>query len=361
MPTMYDYEVAIYYDSSRCTNCKGCQIACKCWNNLPSPIGKNENPFTNSYQNPEDLNGDTRLVQRFAEYDAPEGWPKPVQWAFTRRSCKHCTEAGCVDVCPTGALTHDEVTGFVRVEDEKCIGCHYCHMACPFDVPHYFGGRAVINKCTGCLDRVEHGMKPACVTTCQPEALDFGARDEMLKKAHARVAELKKRGFTDAVVYGEHEMGGLHVISVLKYGTEKHGEVENPQLNPLAPLFKYVAPVSGVAAAVTVAGLAFTFVTGLGFRYKNMRYNPKTGDVIDVDTGKLVRHVDPMEVAEESKKWHLKQVSTRHLRKSADTDYVAVDADGNELAAEGDGDAAGKPADRAAGRAAGDETAKGGE
>ena len=319
-------EVAIYYDSSRCTNCKGCQVACKCWNNLPSPTGENENGFTNSYQNPPDLNGDTRLVQEFHEYAAPADWPKPVMWAFTRRSCKHCTEAGCVDVCPTGALSHDEATGFVRVTDSKCIGCHYCSMGCPFDVPRYYGPRGgIINKCTGCIDRVEQGLKPACVTTCQPEALDFGPREEMLAKAHERVETLKARGFKDACVYGESEMGGLHVISVYKYGVAKHADVENPKLSPFANVMHWGKPVTGAVAAIVVAGLAFTFVTGMGYRRDKMKYNPQTGDVIDVETGKVIKHVDPAEVKASAEHWHVEKASTRTLRPHVNDKYETLD------------------------------------
>ena len=313
---------AIYYDSSLCTNCKGCQVACKCWNNLPSPTGLNENVFTGTYQNPPDLNGDTRLIQEFFEYDAPEGWGKPVQWAFNRRSCKHCTDAGCVDVCPTGALYHDEATGFVAVDDSKCIACHYCSMACPYDVPQYYGPRGgIINKCTGCLDRVENGMKPACVTTCQPGALDFGPRDEMLAKAHERVAELQARGFADACVYGEDEMGGLHVISVLKYGVEKHGEVVDPKMNPLVPLTQIIKPITGIGTAVVVAGLALTFIDGIGYKRANMKYNAKTGDVVDAETGEVLGHYDPEEVKASMRKEHVAKVSQRTLAKDVNTVY----------------------------------------
>lgn len=117
-------EMAILYDTSLCTNCKGCQVACKVWNNLPSPIGTNENKFSGSLQNPADLNGNTRLIQTFQERDAVRG-QKPVDWIFNRRSCQHCTEAPCATVCPAGAITKDEDTGFVHVDDSKCVGCHY--------------------------------------------------------------------------------------------------------------------------------------------------------------------------------------------------------------------------------------------
>ena len=326
---MANTENAILYDSSMCTNCKGCQVACKCWNDLPSPTELNANTFTGTLQNPPDLNGTTRLIQEFHEYESPETPLKPIAWAFTRRSCKHCTDAGCVKVCPAGALSHDEKTGFVRVRQDKCIACHYCATACPFDVPRYDerirGG--VIDKCTGCLDRVAQGMKPACVSTCQPEALDYGPRDEMLRKAHERVDWLHEHGFADACVYGESEMGGLHVISVLKYGVEKHGEVANPKLSPLASVMPYAAPVTGAVMTIVVFGLAFTYINGVGYTRENMRYNPETGDVVDVETGELIKHVDPAEVKKSAEHWHVEKTSTRTLRKHVNDKFETLDGE----------------------------------
>ena len=129
-------EKAVYFDSSKCTACKGCQVACKTWNNLPSPLGTNEAKWSGTHQNPTDLNGDTRLMITFNELEG-DSKIKPVKWAFGRRACQHCTDAPCASVCPGGALVRNEETGFVEVYQDKCVGCQYCHSACPFDVPRY--------------------------------------------------------------------------------------------------------------------------------------------------------------------------------------------------------------------------------
>ncbi len=145
-------EKAILFDTSRCSACRGCQVACKCWNELPSTIELNGNPRTGSYQSPADLNGTTRLIITFNE---EEGGPRGEKWAFGRRSCQHCTDAPCATICPAGAIYQHEETGFVTVDDSKCIGCQYCSTACPFDVPHYSEGlRTTVNKCTACIDRI---------------------------------------------------------------------------------------------------------------------------------------------------------------------------------------------------------------
>ncbi|MDY3980867.1 4Fe-4S dicluster domain-containing protein [Paraeggerthella sp. LCP19S3_G8] len=282
-------EKAILFDSSRCSACRGCQVACKMWNNLPSTLEKNGNPWTGSYQSPMDLNGDTRLLISFHE---EAGGDKGVMWSFGRRSCQHCADAPCATICPGGALAKDEETGFVSVDESKCIGCQYCKSACPFDVPRYHGPNSKINKCTGCLDRVEQGMQPACVTTCQPEALKFGDREEMLAIARERVAYLQGKGFADACVYGEDEIGGLHVIQVLKHGVEAHGQVENPQVNPMVGLTQIMKPVTGAVTGLTVAGLAAMFVLGIGYKRDKLAYNAETEDTLSVDSGNVLKHGD---------------------------------------------------------------------
>lgn len=194
-------EKAVYFDSSKCTACKGCQVACKTWNNLPSPLGTNEAKWSGTHQNPVDLNGDTRLTITFNELEG-DSKIKPVKWAFGRRACQHCTDAPCASVCPGGALVRNEETGFVEVYQDKCVGCQYCHSACPFDVPRYESNglldKTVIDKCTGCADRVAHGMAPACVSAFQPNALQFGDRDEMIAKGKEKVAWLHESGYPDA-------------------------------------------------------------------------------------------------------------------------------------------------------------------
>lgn len=293
-------EKAIFFDTSRCTACRGCQVSCKCWNNLPSTLEKNGNPSTGSYQSPMDLNGDTRLLVSFHE---EIGGEKGIMWAFGRRACQHCGDAPCAQICPAGALVKDESSGLVTADESKCIGCQYCHTACPFDVPHYRADNGRIEKCTGCLDRIGQGLDPACVSTCQPEALKFGDRDEMVALAHERVDYLQAKGYSNAVVYGEDEVGGLHVVQVLKYGIVPHGQVENPQVNPMVGLSQIMKPVTAAATGLTVVGLAAMFALGVGYKRKTMAYNPKTQDTVDVQTGEVVKHGDGQDA--ESVKEHI--------------------------------------------------------
>ena len=290
-------EMAIYYDASKCTACRGCQAACKIWNELPSPIDFNAGEFTGSYQNPPDLHPATRLIITFEEREREGSYG--VDWAFGRRSCMHCTDAGCVNVCPSGCLYHDpDGTGLVIFDEEKCIGCQYCRSACPFDVPRHTGiGVAGVgikmNKCTGCVDRVRHGMAPACVDICQPNALEWGPRDEILEKAHARVAVLKEKGFEDARVYGETECDGTHSVYALKYDMSMYQKLpEDAKPNNLVKALNIMKPLAAVGAVGVVAGLGLSYLTGLGYKRDRQYYDEKNHDVIDADTDQTTRHID---------------------------------------------------------------------
>lgn len=305
-------DLAFLYDSSKCTACKGCQVACKVWNNLPSPLGLNSYEKTGSYQAPSNVNGETRLIITFDELDNGLEWG--VNWAFGRKSCQHCYNPACVSTCPASALQVDSETGLVSVHEENCIGCQFCSGACPFDIPKYRGIGTTVNKCTACLDRVKNGKQPtindgdgttqfqfnvpACVHTCPPGALKFGPRDEMIKMAQERVEHLKNREFLpcpDASVYGVDEMDGLHVIHVLKYGAKAHGLPENPGVNPLIDALDLLKPVSGIAAAGTVLGLGVAFAMGIGYKRDKLAYNTKTKETYKIETGEVVKVGDGQE------------------------------------------------------------------
>jgi len=268
-------------------------VACKTWNNLPSPIELNSQPYSGTYQNPVDLNENTRTIITYKERKRENAYG--IDWAFGSRRCMHCTDAACVKVCPSGCLYHDD-NGFVVMDIDKCIGCQYCRAACPFDVPRHTGvnvrGADIkIDKCDACATRVAHGMKPACVTTCQPNALDFGPREEMLTRAHERVEWLHKRGYADARVYGETEAGGTHVIMVLKYDISQYDLPENPNTNKGAAS-NVMKPLTALAAVGIVGGLGITYARAHGYHRDHMAYDTKTHDVVDMDKDEVERHID---------------------------------------------------------------------
>lgn len=289
-------DFAILFDSSKCTACRGCQVACKTWNNLPSPIEKNAGEFTGSLQNPPDLNSQTRLIISFSEKKS-ETQRYKVDWAFGRRSCMHCYNPACVAVCPSDCLRVDDETGFVVFQSELCTGCQYCNSACPYDVPRYkgkdvTGANIIMDKCDACLSRLRNGRTPACVHTCQPEALKYGPRDEMVAYANKRVEELKAKGYDKARTYGIDELDGAHVIHVLKYGIDQYMLPEDPKVSPLVESMDFMKPLTAVGAAALVAGLGLSFLTGVGYKRDRMYYDEQKHDVMDADTDELIKHID---------------------------------------------------------------------
>lgn len=268
-------ETAILYDASKCTACKGCQVACKQWNQLPAPLTAEEYEFTKSFQSPLDLDPDTWLIINFNEVDQEVG----IEWNFMRNACFHCTEAACEMACPVGAISHKD-NGAVVIDQDKCIGCQYCVNNCPFDVPRakVLGGTdyAKSFKCWQCFDRTSAGKEPACVTTCPTDALEYGDRAEMISKARDRVAVLKEQGFSKAEIYGADELGGMHTIIVAHRGLEAHGLIRDPKVPAATSLLDLAKPLSAVGVATIVGALGLSFVMGTGYKRGEHTYDEKT-------------------------------------------------------------------------------------
>ncbi len=261
-------EVVKLIDTTRCTACRGCQVACKQWNEQP---GRRTRNF-GSYQNPPDLQWNTWTLIRFQEYVDAGG---TLKWLFRKDGCMHCTDAACVKVCPSGALYRTPY-GTVGLKANLCIGCKECIAACPFDIPRYDRATDKILKCDLCLTRLQADQLPACVKSCPTGALTLGAKDEMIRKAYARAKELGG----DANVYGDKFVGGTHVIYVLG---EKPAVYDELPQNPTVPLSIIVwkdllKPLSLIAAGGVLAGSFLHYIT----------HGPKApdDDVQDGDAGK---------------------------------------------------------------------------
>ena len=244
-------------DVSKCTGCRGCQLACKQWNGLPAK----QTVASGTYQNPPDLQSNTWTLIRFQEVAVKDN----MKWLFRKDGCMHCTDAACVKVCPSGALYYSDL-GTVGIIKERCIGCKECVAACPFEIPRYDRATDKVYKCDLCLSRIRADLPPACVKACPTGALTFGDRDDMLKLAHARVKELGG----DANVYGDRFVGGTHVIYVLQ---EKPEVYDALPLKPRVPLSviawkDLLKPLSLVAAGGVLASSFLHYII----------HGPKTPD-----------------------------------------------------------------------------------
>lgn len=246
-------DVAILYDPAKCVGCRACQMACKRWNKLPNestdPLG--------IYESPRGLSAITWNIIKLRRTE--------VGWHFFNYQCMHCTDAACVEVCPTGALHHDP-HGFVALDRDKCNGCGYCTQFCPYGVPHLqvanpLTGEAKSAKCTFCQDRIRAGIGgPSCAEVCPVGALTWGKRGDLLEKARARVAELQAKGM-NARIYGENEAGGLHRLSILLDEPEQYGLPSVPKTPALARAWqRVIQPLGEVAFGAAIAGILGVFL-----------------------------------------------------------------------------------------------------
>jgi formate dehydrogenase iron-sulfur subunit len=185
--------ISILTDVTKCIGCHKCVQGCVEYNKLEKHLPAPQHVF-------DGLSGNrfTSIIK------------KPVN-RYVRKQCRHCLDPACVSACIVGAL---EKTGLgpVIYDKKKCIGCRYCMMACPYQIPRYEWDSAYpgIRKCTFCYDKVKDGGIPSCVEACPVEATIFGTREEMIAVAKKRIQDNPGR-YIDRV-FGELEIGGTSVI-----------------------------------------------------------------------------------------------------------------------------------------------------
>ena len=180
---------SFFIDTTKCTACRGCQVACKQWNMNPGT----KTFQRGSHQNPEDLSFATYKVVRFSEMEE-EG---TVKWYFFPDQCRHCLEPPCQSTAESAgskAITKDEATGAVLYNPKvkvKAADFKTIRESCPYDIPRWNERTGGMTKCTMCFDRLREGMLPACVKTCPTGAMSFGDRKAILEKAEKRLAEVQ--------------------------------------------------------------------------------------------------------------------------------------------------------------------------
>ena len=288
--------MGFFTDTTVCIGCKACEVACKQWNDLPadgSQFAKGA-----SYDHTGELSASTWRHVRFVEMlepvdvssrDAPaeqalepfeadvgqappgdRGRVPPVEsskWVFMSDVCKHCTNAGCLDACPTGALIRTEF-GSVLLQEDVCNGCGYCIPACPFGVVDRdrIDGRA--GKCTLCYDRLQDGLEPACAKACPTDSIQFGPYEDLVELASRRVATLHRRGVEGAYLYGAADgpedalAGGLGAFFLLTEPPETLGLPAAAE----SPIQENVVPATAAALGAGLLALAGVAATLAGSR-----------------------------------------------------------------------------------------------
>jgi len=195
-----------FVDLTKCTACRGCQVACKQWKKLPAE--KTEN--WGSHQNPKDLSGVTLKLVRFNEVEKNG----KLDWLFFPDQCRHCVEPPCLDAMTVpGSIVHDQATGAVIYTDltAKEKDKDAFQLSCPYDIPRVNAETGMVTKCDMCLDRVQAGMLPACVKTCPTGAMNFGDRDAMLTLANEKLAKAQKK-FPNAELLDVEEVRVVYLV-----------------------------------------------------------------------------------------------------------------------------------------------------
>lgn len=201
---------ALLIDITKCVGCQQCAIACKQQNNLPDIEEKKLS--STAYT----------VVEERGDH-------------YVRRLCMHCNEPTCASVCPVGAF-EKTVEGAVLYNEKKCIGCRYCMMACPFQIPRYewYSTTPRVQKCRMCIERIRNNDVPACVGACETGASQFGGYYDILRLAHETISNDPEKYVNH--IYGENEIGGTSVLYISDVAFEDLGFKTNLGTMPLPDL-----------------------------------------------------------------------------------------------------------------------------
>jgi len=255
--------MGFFTDTTVCIGCKACEVACKEWNQLPArgDGGAHLEMSGLSYDNTVRLDGTTWRHVKFIEQ-----FPEPYngRWLMMSDVCKHCVQAPCLEVCPTGAIIRTEFDTVV-IQSDTCNGCRDCIAACPFgviDINHVSG---TAQKCTLCYDRTSVGLEPACSKACPTDSIQFGPISELQQRAQRRVEQLQAQGESKAQLYGADRngpLGGLNAFFLLVDEPEAYGLPRNPKL-PTRNLAKS-------SMLSTLGAVAMTAIGALTLRAKRL-------------------------------------------------------------------------------------------
>lgn len=233
----------ILYDSTRCLGCRACERICAKNHNLPEPQDELKAGVVRK----------TSEIQRCAINNCVTSKGE----VFVRKQCMHCNEPACASACLTQAM-YKTKEGPVIWRGDKCMGCRYCMLSCPFDIPkfEYHSANPKIQKCDMCYDRIMEGKIPACAEGCPGDALTYGTRRELLEEARKRICENPKDYRNQ--VFGEHVAGGTGYLYIAPAPFEELGfnpRIQNSSYPELSKGFLYTVPSVFVLVPPLLLGL----------------------------------------------------------------------------------------------------------
>jgi formate dehydrogenase iron-sulfur subunit len=233
----------ILYDSTRCVGCQTCESSCAEANGLPAPVASIEAGVIRK------TDESHRTVVNSFKTSKGE--------AFIKKQCMHCNEPACTAACLTQAM-YKTKEGPVIWRGEKCMGCRYCMVSCPFDIPkfEYYSSNPKIEKCNMCYSRLSEGKVPACVENCPAEALVFGKRRDLIKEARKRIA-LNPEQYADHI-YGDNEAGGTGFLYIAGVPFDELGfnkSIQTKSYPELSKGFLYSVPTIFVLWPAILLGL----------------------------------------------------------------------------------------------------------
>jgi Fe-S-cluster-containing dehydrogenase component len=268
--------VGILYDSTLCIGCQACMVSCKNANYMPI----DSSDVDELWDNPQDLSAKTlNIIKRYSEGNGRNKNSETDGYAYIKRHCMHCLDPSCVSACPVSAMRKDKQTGVVTYNKDACIGCRYCQVACPYNIPKFEWESTTpeIVKCQLCNHLLQQGEISACCSVCPTGASLFGTVDELLTEAKRRLnlkvgiyekfpvnalgKDYKSKFIEKKVahyvqhIYGENEVGGSQVLLLSGVPFNKIGLPDLPDESfvRLADGIQY-AIYKGMAYPIVVLG-----------------------------------------------------------------------------------------------------------